>query len=458
MRTKLLVLGTLLVVTPLVVLAVAAPSFLLEWGTLGSANGEFNEPLRVAVGPAGEVYVTDRFNNRIQRFDANGNFVLAWGSPGSGNGQFNRASSVAVDGLGDVYATDEASRIQRFTSNGNFVLAWGSPGSGDGQFNFASGLAVGPTGDIYVTDFGNHRVQRFNSAGIFIAKWGSFGTGDGQFQSPSDIVVDAAGNVYVMEFRGDRVQKFDSNGNLILKWGATGSGPGQFSFPAALALDASGNVYVADRSVAQLGGCVVACERIQVFDPSGAFLLQFGSAGTGPGEFDLVNGMAFDQAGNLYAVDRFNHRVQKFGFSPEDQIEGLVDAINDLIDTATPAQADKLEDAVGGLETALDELEKTPPDREAAMGNLEGAIGDLEAAANEGVDLQQVVALMDQAAGIGRLIVDEAIAEAIDRGGDSDKIDEAEEALADGDTLRAMGQYKDAVAKYKDAVSKAEGA
>ena len=55
-------------------------TFLNAWGSLGSGDGQFDEPFGVAVSPTAEVYVTDRNNYRIQKFDSAGGFLTRWGS------------------------------------------------------------------------------------------------------------------------------------------------------------------------------------------------------------------------------------------------------------------------------------------------------------------------------------------------------------------------------------------
>jgi NHL repeat len=124
----------------------------------------------VAVDSANSVYVTDQANCRVQKFDGLGNFKFAWGSPGSGPGQFgsgspklaNYPAGVAVDSAGNVYVSDPYNnRVQKFDGSGNFKFAWGSPGSGNGQFNGPYGVAVDFEGRVYVADPGNNRVQEF---------------------------------------------------------------------------------------------------------------------------------------------------------------------------------------------------------------------------------------------------------------------------------------------------------
>ena len=112
------------------------------------------------------------------------------------------------------------------------------------------------------------------------------------------------------------------------------------------------------------------------------------------------------------------------------------------------------------METAIDELNKTPPDNQAAMGNIEGAVGDIEASIGLGTATEDAALtnLMDDLAGIARQIASDAIDAAIARSGDATKILDAQLSLADGDPLRASGDFKDAVNKYKDALAKAESA
>src|SRR3989304_4859767 len=80
---------------------VSAQEFLLSFGTLGSGDGQFHDPSGVAVDSGGNIYVADTVNNRIQKFDSNGNFLLSFGSFGSGDGQFNSPFGVEVDSGGN---------------------------------------------------------------------------------------------------------------------------------------------------------------------------------------------------------------------------------------------------------------------------------------------------------------------------------------------------------------------
>jgi streptogramin lyase len=136
--------------------------FVTKWGSLGTGNGQFRDAGGIGVDALGHIYVVDRGNDRIEKFDSNGKFITAWGSPGSANGQFNYPEGITVDALGNVYVVDHGNdRIEKFDSNGKFITAWGSLGTSNGQFNRISDVAVGSAGQVYVSDYGNDNVQVF---------------------------------------------------------------------------------------------------------------------------------------------------------------------------------------------------------------------------------------------------------------------------------------------------------
>jgi len=273
-----------------------------QWGSGGAGTGQFIRPQDIAVDSAGNVYVADSGNYRIQKFDATGNYRRTWGSEGWSEGQYSSPQGIAVDSTGNVYVADSGNRIQKFDANGRYLHEWGSRGTGEGQFYGPIGIAVDSAGNVYVVDYGNDRIQKFDANGRYLNKWGSRGTGEGQFSSPQDIAVDSAGNVHVADSGNNRIQKFDSDGNYLFKWGSEGTGEGQFSSPHGIAVDSAGNVYVVD----------YGNDRIQKFDANGRYLNKWGSRGTGEGQFSDPFGVAVDSAGNVYVADTYNYRIQKF--------------------------------------------------------------------------------------------------------------------------------------------------
>ena len=91
------------------------PAYITQWGTFGSGDGHFKYPEFVAVDGSGNVYVSDRDNNRIQEFSGSGAYLTQWGTLGGGDGQFADPWGVAVDGSGRVYVADTYNnRVQVF--------------------------------------------------------------------------------------------------------------------------------------------------------------------------------------------------------------------------------------------------------------------------------------------------------------------------------------------------------
>jgi DNA-binding beta-propeller fold protein YncE len=154
--------------------------FIMQWGSFGSNDGQFYFPRGIAVDPTdGAVYVVDMGNHRIQKFDTSTNvlpqLLTKWGGglgPGHASdpraqepGQFRSPWGITVDGQGDVFVTDTGNqRVQKFDREGNFITQWGGFGNGDGQFNFPYGVAVDARGSVFVVDSSNTRVQQFMPA------------------------------------------------------------------------------------------------------------------------------------------------------------------------------------------------------------------------------------------------------------------------------------------------------
>jgi DNA-binding beta-propeller fold protein YncE len=243
-------LGSLLSAPTVLAGAASAPIFVTAWGSNGSGNGQFlNGGYYVGVAvdaSTGSVYVTDNGNNRVEKFTSSGTYLTQWGSFGSDNGQFKYPYGIAVDNSGNVYVADASNnRIEKFDSSGAYLTQWGSGASPDGRFG-AFGVALDGSGNVYVADPGNNRVQKFTSSGSYLTQWGSSGTGNGQFIYPTGIAVDGSGNVYVTDPGNNRIEEFTSSGAYLTQWGSSGTGDGQFLGPIGISTGGTGNIYVTD--------------------------------------------------------------------------------------------------------------------------------------------------------------------------------------------------------------------
>src|SRR5690349_16466646 len=116
-----LLMSILLLWASFSVFAQTSPSFLFNFGSLGSNPGQFNNPTGIATSSNGNIYVLDRDNARIAVFNSSGTFLFSWGEPGGGIGQFNSPVSIAIDGNDRVYVAGDASEVEVFDANGQFI-------------------------------------------------------------------------------------------------------------------------------------------------------------------------------------------------------------------------------------------------------------------------------------------------------------------------------------------------
>lgn len=338
-RRSALAVALTLVVMIMATTVLASVSFVLKWGSTGSANGEFLSPAGINVDSAGNVYVAEGNGNRVQKFDNNGNFVRKFGVPGDVDGGFVNPSGVAVDAVGRIYVTDAfTDRVSKFDSTGIFLTTWGGSGSGAGRFLGASGVAVDSGGDIYVSDTNNHRIQRFDSGGVFIAQWGSPGSGDGQFNGPQGLAIDSFDNVYVADTGNNRIQKFSTDGTFLMTWGTAGSGNGEFINPSGVSVSSTGTVVVADSGN----------NRFQTFSNTGTFTESFGTLGAGDGQFSGPQDVAADAFGNIFVADTGNDRVQKFGTATPVVADAGPDQTVECAGATTPVTLDGTASTGGG--------------------------------------------------------------------------------------------------------------
>lgn len=377
-------------------------------GTRGSAPGLIAAARSIETDSAGNVYVADTPNNRIEKFDANLDFVREWGSKGSGPGQFDMPYGVAAGiGIGRGGVEDEVmyvvdrTRVQKYTLDGellgNFTAGttlreprqvavhpithdvylvnararqiivfdqfgterfrFGSDGSGPGQFEEdMRGITISEAGDVYVSDPGNSRIHRFTSAGRFVSAFGSLGTGPGQFienrgiaahsgvvlvadewdfslkeftadgtfirrlfgerapvtgaNSPRGMAVDPSGRLYSTDWWNQRIVRRDADGANPMAFGFRGgpTEPGSINFAWDIALQPGTNrIFVANREN----------HEVEVFTADGAYVNRFASRGTGPGQLQFPQGIAFAPDGTLLVTDSLNDRVNRYQIQPD---------------------------------------------------------------------------------------------------------------------------------------------
>ncbi len=178
-------------------------------------------------------------------------------------------------------------------------------------------MATGPHDEVAVMDTAG-RILIYDASGTLLRQWKML---DVQFGKPEGIVWLADDRLVVCDTHYRRLVWFDQSGHVLRMVGQEGRGHGEFIFPVGICKDAAENLYVCE-----YGGN----DRIQVFTREGKWLREFGSCGTGPGQFQRPSGLTWHD-GRIYVSDAVNNRIHIFKDTGESL--GLLGAKSDGTNT-----------------------------------------------------------------------------------------------------------------------------
>lgn len=187
-------------------------------GEPGDDSDHFNAPSDVVVADTGEIFVADGHdtdtNNRIMKFARDGKLIRSWGHTGYGPGEFRQIHALAIDNDGRLFVADRFNnRIQLFDQDGNFLAIWT-------QFGRPSGIYFDTAGHIFVADSESDDVQnpgwemgiRIGDArsgwvnAFILYQWGDPRSTAGN--GAEFVAVDRDGNLYAGEPRPRNLQKY----------------------------------------------------------------------------------------------------------------------------------------------------------------------------------------------------------------------------------------------------------
>ena len=259
------------------------------------------KPYGVTTDSRGYIYVTDTGRPRVAVFDPSGK--KAWYMGDQGRGQLTLPIGITSGPDDSIYVCDAGQKQ---------VVVYGP----DGVVNNTIGnptILQNPTGValdwerqyLYVADTKDHSVLVFAlDSGVVLKKLGGPGVGPGQFNGPTNLFVDAQGHLYVTDTLNFRIQVFDPQGNYLFEFGQAGDTAGSFARPKGVGVDSFGHIYVID----------AAFNNFQIFNDQKRLLLFVGTGGSAPGQFRLPAGIHIGAANQIYIVDQLNRRIQVFRF------------------------------------------------------------------------------------------------------------------------------------------------
>lgn len=283
--------------------------------------------------------------------------VAGGNSYGLAANQLDRPTDVYVNDAGDVYVVDSRNnRIQKWlkgASSGTTIAGGNGAGANANQLNLPFGFFVDNTGNIYVADANNHRVQKWapNAAvGVTVAGGNGAGSAANQLNTPKDVFVDGDGNIYISDNLNNRIQKWapnasagvtitaisepeslwmDNDGNLFVchylsvnkrspngTWTTVAGGQYNNNIPTILlaspqgiAFDKLSNMYVSD----------IGWNRVLKYAPgvTQGTIVAGTTHGNGPDQLSYPHGLFVDKDYNIYVADCYNSRVKKVQYQPQ---------------------------------------------------------------------------------------------------------------------------------------------
>ncbi len=331
-----------------------------ESGYSGDGGKATEAKLKIPAGltfdKKGNLYIADRNNHRVRKVDTRGSIttVAGNGTAGfSGDGgkateaMLNLPSGIAVDDNGNIYISDRSNdRIRRVDNKGIITTIAGNGVDGykgdndpatQAQLSKPFGLALDKKGNLYIADRGNNRIRKVNPHGIITTVAGDGGfffMGDNgpayraSIAGPTGVVVDGDGTLYIADRNNNRVRSVDTHGMI-----RTVAGTGQQDYngdsevardtnlylPFGVALNPDGKLLVVDRSHYRIRQ--VDTRRGNVTTIAGNGVKMFaGDGGPATGaKLSFPHGIVVDKNGNLLVSDKGHYRIRQI--SPDGIIQ-----------------------------------------------------------------------------------------------------------------------------------------
>jgi sugar lactone lactonase YvrE len=266
----------------------------------GPVLGGFNNPFGVAYAPDGDCYVSDMFNQRIERFTGCTGTPIATGRFGGGKGSMQnpRGISISPDGSTVILTNSEDERIDLFNAT---TLAFEqsitpvAAQCGGKKMYFPYQSAYDAANSSYwVADTNNNRILDVSSTGSCLADW----TASGQVIAPRGIAWDGT-NVWVADAQTGAILRCSTTGTCAAVAKRTGT-PTKVTSPWNLTIS-GGDLYIADEGASKVTAMSMTAPYSLVFS--------FGTPGTNPslGQLGSPRSVAVNPVNGQIAVADFQN-------------------------------------------------------------------------------------------------------------------------------------------------------
>lgn len=177
----------------------------------------FPDPKKLIQSPGGlrifddKLYVTDIKQNKVYVFTLAGKKLMEIGGPGADNGKFLAPNAVTADRAGQIYVSDSGNnRVQVFDKNGKFLKIINGSKDGKGQAMFINprGVAVNSQGTVYIVSNMTHNIYAFDASGKQVQVLGGMGTDEGQLYLPNGLFIDDRDTLFVTDTLNQRISVF----------------------------------------------------------------------------------------------------------------------------------------------------------------------------------------------------------------------------------------------------------
>ncbi|MEO8399060.1 MAG: NHL repeat-containing protein [Ignavibacteriaceae bacterium] len=178
--------------------------------------GSFKNASAFNISSSGFIYVTDSQSNEVFKLDTLGNIIKDVGGYGWKESLFDNPVDVFATAL-NIYVCDKNNhRLQRFDKDLNFIsqLSTRESDNPDEHFGYPLSCAASNQGDLYILDSENKRVIKFDLFGNFIQNFGGYESGQYSLSDPNKLAVSSSNNIFVIDKNGIII--FDQYGNGLL--------------------------------------------------------------------------------------------------------------------------------------------------------------------------------------------------------------------------------------------------